>query len=93
MVEALGSEVFNGVGQGLVVVRRRYKSGQFLNVGSKGGAKPVFGEVGAGFYDRNKGFFQGVPEIFVKPGSSRMAARANTLKASLIPALIDSATF
>ena len=74
VVEALGGEVFNAVGQGLVVVRGGCKIGQFLKVGRKGGAEPIFGGVGAGFEYGNKCLLQSVPEILVKPGSGRVAA-------------------
>ena len=56
VVKSLGGEIFNGVSYGLVVVRRRCKGGKFLNVGSECGPETVFGGIGAGFGNGNKGF-------------------------------------
>ena len=49
--------------------------------------------ISIGFGDGSKGFFERVPEVFVKPGSGCMTVGADALKTSVIAALIDSASF
>ena len=45
------------------------------------------------FRDGNKGFFERVPKVFVEPGSGCVTVGADALKASVVTALIDSASF
>ena len=49
--------------------------------------------ISIGFGDGSKGFFEGVPEVFVKPGSGCMTVGADALKARVVTALIDGTPF
>ena len=77
----------------MVVVRRGNDVGESLGMRGEGRTKSAFGMIGVGFGNWNEFLFEGEPYISVKSGSGVVTVGAYALKASVVPALINSAPF
>ena len=77
----------------MVVVGRGNDVGESLGMRGEGRPKSVFGMIGVGFGNWNEVLFEGEPYVSVKSGSGVVTVGAYALKASVVPALINSAPF